>query len=83
MSVHQESHNIITLHRYFNGEAIKLDRTAIASIERFSAKDDAMWDHMDPKPYTKVTMKEGSTTSDGVGSAFVSETPEEIRKLTL
>ena len=79
----QENHNIITLHRYFNDEAITLDGSQIKSMNRYSETVDALWDHADPKPYTMVVMNADSLTSEGVTIAYVRETPDEIRKLTL
>ena len=71
----------ITLHRYYNNLAIQLDGSDIENLERFSAKDDATWHPESPTPFTKVTLKDGTRTSEGVGNAYVKETPAEIRKL--
>ena len=71
----------ITLHKYYNGQAITLDADQIDTAVRHSAEDDAKWgaDHLiDAKPYTAITMKAGAKTSEGVGTAYVSETPEMI-----
>lgn len=70
----------ITLHTYFNGEAVTLEKDAIVSMER---DNDAAWgpEHNGPSDYTRVVVGEGSVTSNGTRAAFVSETPEEILAL--
>lgn len=73
----------IKLHIYFNGEAVEMDKDHIAEMTRHSANDDAAWgpEHAPYQPYTAIKLEEGQTTSQGVGTAYVAETPEEILAL--
>ena len=73
----------ITLHKYFNTSiALTLESADIESMVRHSAQDDAVWaDHIDPQPYTQIMMKDGTATSEGVRTAYVSETPDQIRAM--
>lgn len=70
----------ITLHTYFNDEAVTLEKDAIESMER---GNDAAWgpEHLGPTDYTRVVVSEGNVTSNGTRAAFVKETPEEILAL--
>ena len=67
----------ITLHTYYNGEAITLDADQIEATVR---GDDKSWgpEHTGPSEYTEIFMKAGHVTSNGTPKAFVSETPEMI-----
>lgn len=73
----------IKLHIYFNDDVVEMDKDHIAEMTRHSANDDAAWgpEHAPYKPYTKVKLEDGQKTSQGVGTAYVSETPEEILSL--
>jgi len=71
----------IVLHRYYNDVVLKLDTEHIASMQRFSADNDARWRHPNPQPYTAIKLLDDCKTSEGVSTAYVKETPPEIRAL--
>jgi hypothetical protein len=73
----------IVLHRYYNNQALSLNSDDIDTMKRFSAEHDAGFHPLDPFPYTAITLKKGAKTSEGVGTAYVKETPSEILKLAV
>lgn len=66
----------------FSDESVKieLDIDDIESMERvFASNDTSMhWAQDGAGAYTVITLREGRTTSQGVGIAFVAEDPSEI-----
>ena len=68
-------------HYFFDARFIDLNVDDIKVMKRFSAEEDALWGHDEPRPYTAIKMKDGAKTSENVGTAYVRETPEEILSL--
>ncbi len=76
----------ITLTKYYNDQAkIMLDAADIETTQRFDESHDAAWgpEHGEAKPYTLVTLRDGAVTSEGVGNAYVAETPEQIEAMSV
>jgi len=71
---------MITLHTYYNDQAVQLDPTAIDTIQEYGPEADAAWgpEHGAGLPYTKVSLKAGARTSEGVGNAYVRESQADI-----
>lgn len=68
----------IALSVYWNNEIVTMNREDIAEIRCVSKEEDAAWKHDNPKAHTAITLKKGAKTSHGVGTAYVSEIPEDI-----
>jgi hypothetical protein len=73
----------LSLTVYYNGAPVSLNFNDISTMDRKSIADDAAWGHLDPAPYTEVRLKEGAVTSAGVGSCFVSQTPDDILHMAM